>query len=202
MRLGRKFWTAAVAVMVLSGCGDGGRDEAADSLSDPATTAPTTTIDIRSRQVPDHPDVAYVEAVVKHLEAVRGDVRREVYATQSMSQATYDRLADIYNGEQLDISQKIWSKASMEEHPDAIVHPGDARYLNFEILDTRPGCVVYIAESDNSTIMKSPTLPFPKFVFEIRTFEGDHRSNETPWKYEHENSFRPERLEGYKCGAE
>jgi hypothetical protein len=184
--------------LLLAACGSDGQSttgEAIDTTAEPTTT----TIDIRSRQVPDHPDVAYVMAVQKSLDHVIGDVRRDVYGTQSMSQMTYDRLDDVYDEHQGEIAKKIWSKASMEPLDDVVMPPGDGKMSNFEILDSRPGCVVFAADTDNSSILKEPTRPMPRFVLEIRTYPGDHRSNLTPWKYDFEATYDPAKRVGYTC---
>jgi hypothetical protein len=198
MCFGRKFLIVVLAAVVLAGCGSSEKTEDVEGPL-PEQTTTSTTIDIRSRNVPEHPDVAYVSAVLKELEHVRGDIRRDVFATHSMSQATYDRIDDIYDQRQGDIAKKIWSEASMKDHPDAQAIPGDEKLENIDVLDSKNGCVVLAAVNDNSAVVRNPPTPRPKFVFEIRVLGLNNRDNPTPWKLTYESEYDASKLAGYTC---
>lgn len=201
MQFRRAIPILLTAIFLLSSCGSKNGEISTSATN--TEVAPTTTasppIDVRSRAIPEHPDATYINAVLVELERVRGDVRREVWATQSMSQATYDRIDDIYDQRQGDIAKRIWSTASMTEDPLRRTLPGDDVATVKQIFDTRRGCAVFSIESDNSAASDPPTRPNPVFVLEIRYYEGDNRSNPTPWKYDYEASYKEENLYRYTC---
>jgi hypothetical protein len=94
---------------LLVGCGGPEvGDEVDDPISSTSSTAPPATT-----LVPANPDVAYFNDVLAKLNKVRGDVRRDVYATQSLSELSRQRLRDVYTDHQLPVAMKIWSDASL-----------------------------------------------------------------------------------------
>jgi hypothetical protein len=196
MRIRRALLPLLAAVLLLAACGSDSGDEPVE----PAVVESTsTTIDIRSRAIPDNPDVAYVTAVLTELERVRGDIRRDVYATHSVSSATLQRLSDIYGPEQRIVAERIWTAASIKDHPDQKPVPPDSVIRVDEILDSSPECLVVKATDDSSGLFLTPKTELTTVVFFLKQYDGDNRSNPTPWKYEVENKFRPERIAEYKC---
>lgn len=202
----RRLTTLLVlASIALSACG---ANEATPKSGDDSLAIsnplPTTTVDGKPKidDVPEHPDAKYVEEVMSKVWAIRGDIRRDVWGTQSMSHDTYNRIADMYDERQGEIAAKIWSKASMEPHPGAREPLGNERLENIEVLDSHKGCAMFSAANDTSQIITTPQPdPKPVFLFEIRTFEGSHRTNPTPWKITYEGDFDPSQRTEYRCGG-
>jgi hypothetical protein len=197
MRIRRASFLILVATVVLTSCGSNARNEATPPTTSPATT--TTTIDIRSRQVPEHPDVAYVEAVLKELFRIRGDIRRDVFATQSYSTITEQRIEDIYDERQAVGARRIWTNASTKTHPEALPVPGNEVARNIEILDSQLGCVVFAADNDNSAVLQTPNPTNPRLIMEIRSFPTDNRTNPTAWKWTYEAEFNANKKANYTC---
>lgn len=197
MRFRRTLVPFLAATFLLASCGSDSKDEAAEPVVEQTTT--TTTIDIRSRQVPENPDVAYVTAVVNQLFRIRGDIRRDVYATQSYSKASEDRIVDIYTDDQAVNARRVWSAASTKPHPESDPVPGNEKLLNVAIIDSKPGCLVLTADNDNSAVLKTPTTPMPKFVVELHLRPTDNRTNPTPWKIAAETNYDESKKAGYIC---
>jgi hypothetical protein len=130
-------------------------------------------------------NASYMTGVLAAIEHVRGDVRRDVYATQGFSTQSRDRLGDIYDGRLLDDEITIFSESSAQSHPDAKADPGDeVQRVERVVAATRSCVVVQTTDNTNAEFVTTTTIPGPPHVIALVAAPGNNGDNPTPWKIE------------------
>lgn len=163
----------AALALCLSGCGS-------KSSADPTTTTSSTTID--PTVVPATITPQYLDGVLVVIEHVRGDVRREVYSTQSFPLDARQKLADIYADPDLPDQLQIWSDSSMKSHPEARANPGDEVLTVNSIDQVTNDCIIFHATDDNSAVVRNPLPPTPGWAYALLKVNGNNGPNTTHWK--------------------
>jgi hypothetical protein len=192
----RGFICLAVMAVVLSACGSSTGAISRPPDPQPADSTPITAADPYA--IPATIDAAYINRVMKALEDVRGQVRRDVYKSQSFSQVDYNKLDDIYDGEELSAQRKSYSDASEVSHPEAKSNPGDEIYTVSKIRAARSDCIAFEAIDDTNAVDTTPEPPIGPKIVVLWPEKAAYGFNPTPWKIEMDELVSTE-VAPYEC---
>jgi hypothetical protein len=192
----RAILCLAVMALILSACGSTKTDATAASDAPSADATPITAADPYA--IPTTIDAAYINKVMKALEQVRGNVRRDVVGHQTMTQVDYEELDDIYDGDLLAAQRHTFSDSSDQPQPDIKRNPGDEVYTVTKIRAATPSCIAFEDVDDTSAVYANPMPPSGTWVEVLWPVKATHGYNPTPWKIELEEPVSSE-ANPYEC---
>jgi hypothetical protein len=178
----RGFICLAVMAVVLSACGSSPGAISRPPDPQPADSTPITAADPYA--IPANIDAAYINRVMRALEDVRGQVRRDVYKSQSVSQLDYNKFDDIYDGQYLVGERQLLGSDSEVTHPEAKPNPGDEIYSVTKIRAARSDCIAFEAMDDLNPVNVTPTASVGPKIVVLWPVKATKGFNPTPWKIE------------------
>ena len=154
-RLRRTAVMCCFLAATLAGCSSG--DEPAASTAT-LGTAPATTAAADPYAVPPVIDEAYVNRVLAGLDAVKGDVTRDVIRTKTITIDAFDRLRAVYDSNEfLQLTIDGLEADIREGFSSYRPNPGNVTTRVSRLLTTAPNCIFAQVQRDYSTVGIKPS---------------------------------------------
>jgi hypothetical protein len=149
-----------VTVAVTTGCSNGAQPQSAPVQGATVPTAAPTTTTTNPYAVPDQIDAAYVNRVLAGLDAIEGDIFREVRATKNLTPEIVHRVGALYtNLTAAGVLVNVYQVGMANNFAGYLDIPGDRVTTVTEMLSTRATCIYVRALRDQQARIDTPSSP-------------------------------------------
>jgi hypothetical protein len=183
----RKVWqtlAVGVAVTVVTACSNNAQPQTAPLQGATVPTAAPTTTTTNPYTVPDQIDAAYVNRVLAGLDAIEGDIFREVRATKNLTLETIDRITAFHtNLATAEVLINFYQIQMGRNFTGYYETPGNRSTDVVDLIRATSSCVYASAERDNSMLGPDTTGRRPVWVA-LRPMPVSH-VNPTGWGYQY-----------------
>ncbi|MEW6152820.1 MAG: hypothetical protein AB1673_02365 [Actinomycetota bacterium] len=147
-----------VTVAVATGCSNGAQPQSAPVQGATVPTAAPTTTTTNPYAVPDQIDAAYVNRVLAGLDAIEGDIFREVRATKNLTPEIVHRVGALYtNLTAAGVLVNVYQVGMALDFSGYVDNPGNAVTTVTEMLTTRSTCVYVRGLRDQKARAQTPS---------------------------------------------
>lgn len=187
----RAGWRIGALVVLVAATACSSKEAAIPSATVPTAPAQTTTTDPYA--VPAVIDTAYVNRVLAGLDAVAGDVARQVVQARTISPDAIGRLRSLYaTDKRLQLEIDILQDDARTGFSGYRPNPGNQRTQVTKLINEAPHCVFAEVARDYSAVTINPVAPQRQWVALVPIDRSRDPSgyNPTPWMYAY-NGFSP-----------